>query len=122
MKDPEKSGLANSVAENLDDMTTQARNDPSKLLALMQLFKDMYRISKPFIDPKTKKIQAPNDRIPTESLDPFLVKAINKLDGAFIETLSYNEFPEVFVDSYNAVKKKLDNLTQHGGGFGGRMK
>ena len=121
MKDPEKFGLANSVAENLDDLTTQARNDPSKLLALMQLFKDIYGLAKPYIDPKTKKIMAPRGLIPTEGLDSQLVDTINKMDGAFIETLRMTEYPQVLVDSYNAVKKKYEQF-QSQEGFGDRMK
>jgi hypothetical protein len=122
MKDPEKFGLANSVAENLDDMTIQTKSDPKKLMALMQLLKDMYGFAKPYIDPKSKTIKAPKGQIPTKGLNPALVKIINTLDCAFIETLSYTEHPQVFVDSYHFVKKKLDSLSRGGGGFGERVR
>ncbi|HBB02829.1 MAG: hypothetical protein US89_C0007G0011 [Candidatus Peregrinibacteria bacterium GW2011_GWF2_38_29] len=108
MKDPEKFGGAESKVEGLDDMMIYAGGDISKLKLLLQFFEEMYEIAKPFADKKTGKISAPNKKLPINKLTPALRLRINKIDFAFIDTMSYTEWIQIFIDGYKAVKKKIN--------------
>ena len=119
MKDPEKFGLSESVAEDLDDMLVAAGGSTILLQLLLRFFKEMFEIAKPFTDPKTKKIKAPNGRLPIEKLTPGLKAKLDNIDGAFVETMSYCEWITVFVDGYKKIKQKLE---QQGGNFSEQLK
>ncbi len=107
-KDPENFGGTESVAEDLDDMLVQAGDNTAQLKLLLAFFQQMFEIAKPFTDEKTKKIHAPNNILPITNLDPRIIKGINELDGAFIETMRHAEWITVFSDGYKRVKAKLE--------------
>jgi hypothetical protein len=108
MKDPEKIGLSESVTEDLDDMIVATGGSSVLLQILLQFFKEMFEIAKPFTDPKTKKIKAPKGRLPIGKLSPNVRKRIDTMDSAFIETMSYCEWITVFSDGYQRVKQKQE--------------
>ena len=119
MKDPEKFGLSESVSEDLDDMLVAVGNSSVLLQLLLRFFKEMFEIAKPFTNVKSKKITAPNGRLPIEKLSVGLKQKIDNIDGAFVETMSYCEWITVFTDGYKRVKQKLE---QQSGSFGERLK
>ena len=108
MKDPEKYGATESISEDIDDIMVQAGNDITTLKLLLQFFKEMFEISKPFTDKNTKRIKAPNGKIPINKLSPGLKQKIDSIDGAFVETMSYTEWIQVFIDGYKKIKQKLE--------------
>jgi len=108
MRDPEKCGAAESIKEDIDDMLIQIGKDTTTLKYLLQFFKEMFEIAKPYTDEKTKKIHAPNGQLPIHKLTPALKDRIDKVDGAFVETMSYTEWIQTFIDGYKRVKLKLE--------------
>ena len=108
MKDPEKYGAAESIKEDIDDIMVQIGNNTTTLKLLLQFFKEMIEISKPYTDEKTKRIHAPNGKLPIHKLTPALKDQIDRIDGAFVETMSYTEWIQVFIDGYKRVKLKLE--------------
>lgn len=108
MKDLEKFDSSESIKEDIDDIIVQIGNDTTTLKLLLQFFKEMFEIAKPFTDEKTKNIHAPNGQLPIHKLTPTLKKEIDKIDGAFVETMSYSEWIQVFIDGYKRVKLKIE--------------
>ena len=119
LKDPEKFGLSESVKENIDDMLVSAHGSSMKLQALLQFFEEMFELAKPFTDINTGEIRAPNGKLPVEKLSPSMIKIVNSIDGAFIETMSYCQWLSVLKDSYWQVRKKIGSS---GGSFGEKLK
>lgn len=111
MKDPEKYGASESIKEDIDDIMVQIGNNTTTLKLLLQFFKEMFEIAKPFTNEKTKKIHAPNGQLPIHKLTPSLRNGIDKIDGAFVETMSYTEWIQVFIDGYKRVKLKLEQTS-----------
>ncbi|MFC1615568.1 hypothetical protein ACFL21_00360 [Patescibacteria group bacterium] len=110
MKDPEKFGGTESVKEDLDDMIVEAGQDTAKLEALLVLFKEMIRLAHPYTNQETGKIQAPENRLPIEKLSNEIKHKIDLIDGAFIETISYTEWIQIFYESAKRIKDKLDKI------------
>lgn len=108
MKDPEKYGARESIGEDIDDIIVQIGNDTTTLKLLLQFFKEMFEIAKPFTNEKTKRIHAPNGQLPIRKLTPALKGRIDKIDGAFVETMSYSEWIQVFINGYKKVKLNLE--------------
>lgn len=106
-KDPERYGSIDSVAEDIDDVVVQAGTNSRHLKILMHFFKSMFEVAKPFTNLKTKRINAPNGRLPIDDLDPRVIKAINGIDNAFVETMRTTEWIEAFVEGYKKCKEKL---------------
>lgn len=107
MKDPENFGGMESTVEGLDDMIVGAGHDLTQLNMLLKLYDEMYEIAKPFAD-KTGKITAPDHKLPINTLSPEIVKNINAMDGAYIDTLRYTEYMKVFIDGYKQIKSKIN--------------
>ncbi len=94
--------------EDMDTMITGAGSNLELLLTLQKFYQQMIEIAKPFI--QNGRISAPEGRIPIEKLSPQIVETINKMDGAFIETMQYSEWLETFYDGLKAVNKKIAQL------------
>ncbi|MBT3349387.1 hypothetical protein HN954_00515 [bacterium] len=107
-KDPEKFGGMDSISEDLDDLIVGALAlDKKYLKVLMLFFKEMFEIAKPFTNLESKKITAPGGKLPVDGIDPRMIQMINKIDGAFIETIRMTEWIIAFSEGYNRCKKKL---------------
>ena len=109
-RDPEKFGRTDSIdaiSEDLDDMVVQAGTSPRQLKILMYFFKEMFEIAKPFTDLETKKIKAPNGLLPIQGIDSRVIKTVNAIDGAFVESMQSCEWISIFADGYKNCKKKL---------------
>lgn len=110
-KDPEKFGGPDSVSEDVEDIINGAAVlDQKYLKALMLFFKEMFEIAKPFTDPESKKIIVPGGKISIDSIDVRIVKMINKIDGAFVETIRMAEWITVFSEGYKRCKRKLEQI------------
>jgi hypothetical protein len=107
MKDPEQFGGTESNIENLDDMIVQTGNDPAQLNLLLKFFVEMYEIAKPYADSKTGKINAPNKKIPIDKLSSGLKSKIDTIDSAFIETIRYTEWLQVFKNGQDRIRQKI---------------
>lgn len=108
MKDPEKFGGAESSVEGLDDMMVQAGNNLVQLNLLLKFFEEMYEIAKPYADQKNGKINVPGKKIPIDRLSPQLKASIDAIDSAFVETMRYSEWIQVFIEGYKRIKKKIE--------------
>jgi len=114
MKDPEKIGLSESVAEGLEDMLVAVGKSTQKLELLLKFFSDIFDLAKPYSNEKTGEILAPNKRIPIEKLDSKLRKNIDLIDSAFVETMAYTQWLSIFADSYKKIKKRLAQVRTEG--------
>ena len=107
MKDPETFGSTEAAKENIDDMIVGSQGNPRKLQVLLQFFQEMIRIAEPFTNPATGAITAPKGRLPIEQLLLTLRQTIGRIDGAFVETMSYTCWIQVFQEGIAKAKKRL---------------
>jgi hypothetical protein len=107
MKDPEKFGSTEVAKENIDDMIVGARGSPQKLHILLKFFEEMIRLAAPFTHAVTGEIRAPKGRLPVERLSPEIRRGIDLIDSAFVETMSYTGWVQVFREGMKKVRRKL---------------
>ncbi len=109
--------LGESASEDQEDVLTAAGKDLAALLMLKKCYEEMVAIARPFSD-QQGKIKAPANRLPFERISSPVQTAVNKLDGAFIESMAMMEFIKVFEDGLTGVKEKIARLQTAGEGMG----
>ncbi|MDD4628645.1 MAG: hypothetical protein PHE68_04620 [Candidatus Peribacteraceae bacterium] len=107
MKDPEKFGATEAAKENIDDMIVGARGNPQKLHILLRFFEEMIHIAEPFSNAVTGEIRSPKGRLPIEKLPREIRQSINRMDNAFLETMSFTQWMQVFREGLERVRRKL---------------
>jgi len=109
-KDPEKFGSTESAKEDIDDMLVGAGHNPQRLQVLLRFFEEMMSIAKPFTNIETGEIRAPKGKLPISSLTPTIKQGVDRIDAAFVDTMSYAAWIQVFKEGYQRVKKKLEQI------------
>lgn len=109
-KDPEKSGSTEGMKEDIDDMLVGAGKNPQQLRILLQFLEEMIRIAVPCTNKVTGEIRAPKGQLPLSQLSTDIRGAIDRIDGAFAETMSYTAWIQVFQEGYRRVKRTLEQM------------
>ncbi|MDP7476826.1 MAG: hypothetical protein QF442_00085 [Candidatus Peribacteraceae bacterium] len=109
-KDPERYGFAESADEDIDDMLVGAGRNPKRLQVLLALFEEMINIAMPFTNKETGEIRAPKERLPITQLTPAVKQGVDNIDCAFVDTMSYTTWVQLFHEGYNRVRKKFEQV------------
>lgn len=105
------------ASEDQEDMLVAAGKDLTALLMLKKCYEEMMVIAEPFSE-ASGKIKIPGSGLPFEKISEAVKMAVNRMDGAFIETMAMTEFMQVFRDGLEGVVKKIEKLQAAGGGLG----
>jgi len=109
------------IKENNDDMIVAAGRDITALLMLKKCYDELIVIAKPYTDAEGR-IFAPSGLLPVDKISNDAKVAVNKMDGAFLETVAMTEFMVSLKEGLNAVVEKIAKMQAGGESLGRELR